>query len=673
MSAREQFRAVMLGAVILCAVLFVVVGAHVGASRLPPPHEDALIHYQYARSMAEGRPLRFNAGDEPTTGAPGLLYSALLAAFVSVGVDEAWLPTAGFVLSAMCFIGVVALTGLLAGRMEPGARSLAAGLVLLSGPTVYALFSQTDMSLFILLATAAFYAYCHERDAMLGGALVLASLCRPEGLLLSAALGGVGMLRLRNVAPRRWGPLLAALAGLATSCAVLALNFRLTSHVLPMAVLDEFFSGHSPFVLAASLGLAGETLAEVFFGLGEGPRRLLLLPVLGGALALAGGVMRGEGDGRRGEVALGWGAGAAVALLMVSIAPGKPADFDRALAWLFPFWLALAAVGVVRVSARAPWPGSKGALAVLLLGFQVLGLIHFCGELAQQSASMASNVRFLEGVRQKLTSRQRIGTATMPGMKFYLPSQEIRDISGVVDRDMPLNATPAERVEILRHEPDARFDFWLLKVPYVRGQWYSAFVGPGVDGEPPVFGVENALVLHRAGWGTLERADVPVTPEVINAVGTLELVDRVDVSYPPDESRSDYRNPDRFGVGRTAAFVETLEAGQRVITDAGRYSPDTESFRVEIDPNRDLLMVLRTSAFARLPSGAATKRFPLPMPVELEVSVDGDVAGALRLELSRRPVFEEWIIPLPASLLQGSRATIEVRGEHVAFGYWFYQ
>ena len=43
--------------------------------------DDAYIHFQYARAIAEGHPLRYQAGAPPTSGATSFLWPLLLAPF----------------------------------------------------------------------------------------------------------------------------------------------------------------------------------------------------------------------------------------------------------------------------------------------------------------------------------------------------------------------------------------------------------------------------------------------------------------------------------------------------------------------------------------------------------------------------------------------------------------
>src|SRR3974390_259088 len=47
--------------------------------------DDAYIHFQYARAIAEGHPLRFQAGEPITSGATSMLWPTLLAPFWALG------------------------------------------------------------------------------------------------------------------------------------------------------------------------------------------------------------------------------------------------------------------------------------------------------------------------------------------------------------------------------------------------------------------------------------------------------------------------------------------------------------------------------------------------------------------------------------------------------------
>src|SRR6476659_8881987 len=47
--------------------------------------DDAYIHFQYARAIAEGHPFRFQAGEPISTGATSFLWPAILAPFYLIG------------------------------------------------------------------------------------------------------------------------------------------------------------------------------------------------------------------------------------------------------------------------------------------------------------------------------------------------------------------------------------------------------------------------------------------------------------------------------------------------------------------------------------------------------------------------------------------------------------
>lgn len=54
--------------------------------QLVPALDDAFIHFEYGRALAEGRPLVYVEGDAPTTGATSLFYMALLAIGALLGL-----------------------------------------------------------------------------------------------------------------------------------------------------------------------------------------------------------------------------------------------------------------------------------------------------------------------------------------------------------------------------------------------------------------------------------------------------------------------------------------------------------------------------------------------------------------------------------------------------------
>src|SRR5579863_5615241 len=94
--------------------------------------DDAYIHFQYARAIAEGHPLRFQAGAPITSGATSLLWPALLAPFWALGARDNAILWPAWLLS-FAALGALAweamrLTERLAGRSAAaGAAAMTLG------------------------------------------------------------------------------------------------------------------------------------------------------------------------------------------------------------------------------------------------------------------------------------------------------------------------------------------------------------------------------------------------------------------------------------------------------------------------------------------------------------------------------------------------------------------
>ncbi len=82
--------------------------------------DDAYIHFQYARAIASGHPLRFQAGAPVTSGATSMLWPAVLAPFWALGARDEAIMWPAWALSFAALGGLAweasALTERLAGR-----------------------------------------------------------------------------------------------------------------------------------------------------------------------------------------------------------------------------------------------------------------------------------------------------------------------------------------------------------------------------------------------------------------------------------------------------------------------------------------------------------------------------------------------------------------------------
>lgn len=190
--------------------LALVVAALVPALYGEPPQDDAYISYVYARNLARGAGLVFNAGEPAVEGYSNFLWTVLLAGAQAVGVGPARLaPWLGLLLT----VAIVAVLWALARRLGASAWYAAlAALYFAALPTlrIHAM-SGLETALFAFLVAAALLIRTEEasegfhwRSSLV---LVLAALTRPEGVLVWALVEASELL----VAWARGGDLLARL------------------------------------------------------------------------------------------------------------------------------------------------------------------------------------------------------------------------------------------------------------------------------------------------------------------------------------------------------------------------------------------------------------------------------------------------------------------------------
>jgi len=170
--------------------------------------DDAYISYRYARNLADGLGLVYNAG-EYVEGFTNPLWTLLVASGVALGGDAEVL---GHVLGAAAGVAVLVGTAAYAWVLLEEPKRWIAGLapwVVLAHPALVR-WSESGMesSLFAACLVLALFFQAGGRAVGVTGSLVLATLTRPEGALFAAILFGL-TLRERGLRCRRaWlGPL----------------------------------------------------------------------------------------------------------------------------------------------------------------------------------------------------------------------------------------------------------------------------------------------------------------------------------------------------------------------------------------------------------------------------------------------------------------------------------
>jgi arabinofuranosyltransferase len=165
--------------------------------------DDAFISFRYARNLANGLGLVFNAG-ERVEGYTNFLWTLLLAASYKLGTDIVLASQALALLAAVGTLFLLALLGkhVFADRDQPFLW-IAIPVVLFAafGSQARYVVSGMETLLFTFLVTLAIYAFLYHGPSFLGGvAFALAAMTRPEGVMYFALAAGYAI-----VAPRLAG------------------------------------------------------------------------------------------------------------------------------------------------------------------------------------------------------------------------------------------------------------------------------------------------------------------------------------------------------------------------------------------------------------------------------------------------------------------------------------
>lgn len=166
--------------------------------------DDAYITLRYARHLAEGYGLRWNPGGEVVEGYSNFLHVLLGAAAMPLGTEPFLVLRS---INIVAWMGLIAFVPFIALRLGSG-RLVAGGsalVVAIHVPMAYWAVSGLETTLSGLLTTVALALYALGRGYRgqlgLAGALLLASLCRPEVAVLAVVLAlmdGARQLRARH-------------------------------------------------------------------------------------------------------------------------------------------------------------------------------------------------------------------------------------------------------------------------------------------------------------------------------------------------------------------------------------------------------------------------------------------------------------------------------------------
>jgi arabinofuranosyltransferase len=162
------------------------------------PLDDAWIHLQFARNLAEGAGFSFNPG-VPVAGSTAPLWTLLLGAGAvafspSLGMAKA------FGIAATLGAAILTRRAALAWGARADVALVAAVALLWTGPVAWGALSGMEVALAAFLVAAALLAHAHDRLLTSSACAALAVLARPEAFLLIPLFVLARRLTLRRAA-----------------------------------------------------------------------------------------------------------------------------------------------------------------------------------------------------------------------------------------------------------------------------------------------------------------------------------------------------------------------------------------------------------------------------------------------------------------------------------------
>jgi hypothetical protein len=639
--------------------------------------DDAYIHFQYARAIATGHPLRFQAGAPFTSGATSMLWPALLAPFWALGARGDAIMWPAWFLSFAALGGLAWEASRLTERLAGPVAALGAGAMTIAfGGFVWCAASGMEVVPFAWAIARASRrasewaeAPAADRSPRFAGELValawVSALMRPEGA--AAALFVAATLLAfpdRPTASRPARTVSLAVATAAASVAVPVLLWALTgspkSNTAVAKLLPEnpYFSG--PALTAAVIANVKLLVGTILNGEAWSAE---FLPHGGALIALAGLgaiVLQGVQSGAR------WRAGAVLLLALMMFAPCFYYTFLwNRLRYLWPFatgWIVglaclARAVGDLAATVRPRWRMATGLVAGLFVGLFASKLEWTIDDVAQSASGIdRQQVALGRWVNATLDPGARVGVNDT-GAIAYFGDRATFDIVGLTTAGEARYwvAGAGSRLEhyerLLARDPASLPTHFIV---YPEWMGVSLVLGTPLHQatvtDSTILGGQT-MRAYVADWSKLGSGERPWTTSAAGTAWTI--VDSLDVADLESESDHAY---ELLGArdGEEVAHDGIAPAGPTVV-DGGRTNRAVERFT------------------ARLPAGVATRgiaRVDGPAGTVVRVFANGSAIGSFTLGDDED--WSECTFDVPPQ--SAERTKFELRAEGgllTSYHYWF--
>ncbi len=693
-------------ALLLAGILFIFYyAASRGASeQMILPLDDAYIHLQYARQLAAGQPFVYNPGEPPTSGATSLLYPVLLAIGAAAGLRGLSLGVWAVVIGTLAFACSIFLIYRIARLVAPWFYALAAAVVFgVSGLFVWHAMSGMETLLATVFALSLLYGVASARRGWVVWAAVLLAVTRPEGavgaLLASAWLAWRARVETPSAdartsrLPRVWIVLIPLLAiGLQPLLNVVVTGSfsatggqakSLLNSVAPMDVIAGRIAGNfvrmwrewllpgTPYGMFAIPGLAVVGIILVMWRgrKGGAARGRCALPVRQDDVSVA-----------TFAFVLLWllGTSALISTLDTAFWHFRRYQIPM-LALFFPLaaWGAAALTGLRSESPRRWTHWLASLLFLAALAGAIVGQVGWMAAYAQNVGYVRAQPLAMAEWLAANAAEDAVVAVHDVGMMRYVGGRETLDMVGLT--------TPGAALS-WRQGPGAVGEWLVQQRPDLiaaygegHGLGLNYFLETDLYADPlatyrvTLAGEDNVALaaatqgIYRPVWATSENADLPrqaALREYWSFPG-MALIDSIDVADLADEAAHDYAwRSSGVPVGFPTEFFQfsALDCGGAcLLADGGRRINAEETFRVQTQPGRALLLVTRVQA---------------AHPGALDIYADDVLVGTRSLPFLPGEWYELMTF-VPPELIDGdTRFRIVPRlaeGDYLPYQHWVYQ
>jgi hypothetical protein len=656
------------------------------AGRPALPLDDAFIHLQYARRLAEGGFFSYVAGEGYTSGATSLLWPIVIAPFCLLGLRDL------SILYVLWFFGWIAHAALavetarVAQRLAGTWAAVGAGAMCL-GFGAFTWFAWSGMETipfaWVLMRTvrvAAEFADPHRepaagrpRAAELVGLGVVAPLLRPEGMLVSliASAAFVAGARHGQAALQKWARLLLVPAPLIGALIPLALHVGLAGHATSSPAMVKWLLVNPTHSRPQTWDAVLANLEQLAMSLHRGGDWTAIFLPQGAAVVLGLGLVALVVTAARRRAFYH-----AAFTLVIALGSLLPCTYLNVLGdrvrYVWPFagaWFVLLACLARELGDLGRRYAGKAAFAAPVAAGMVAGVLstHLdwtIRDLAQSSSAVdRQQVTLGRWAAEHLPPDARIGVHDA-GAIAYFSHKKTFDVTGVTtEGEAPYWVEgPGSRYEHYEKLPRGRlpthfivYPDWMACPPVLGNQLFQASV---ID--QSILGGAT-MVVFEARYATLGSGALPVGLKVQG-----RLLDEIDISDLESEASHGYdargaSDQDNRAVLHEAPTGSGSDAAQAegLISDGGRFRRRVDRFFAHLGAARPVMLVMRVGS---------------EKGVELSVRITAGSSGdATSLEIPAG-MWVERAIAMPPS---GARTPIEVStrgdGSFQSFHYWVYE